>query len=92
MGGNQQLVSNYVRSFLDKDGGKIRFAPKRDEEGRLCWEVFGIFPDGSQQQIKLSRTGHPKILKSSDALIAYWRSLYPDATEVSIPILPEDTQ
>ena len=92
MDSSQQLVSNYVRFFLDKEGGAIRFVPKRDRDGRMCWEVFGIFPDGNEQQVKLSKTGHPKILKSADALVAYWQSLYPEATEVSIPILSTHTK
>jgi predicted DCC family thiol-disulfide oxidoreductase YuxK len=90
MENRQQLVTNYVRSFVQNDGGSLRFAPKRDENGRDYWEVFGVYPDGSEQQIKLSGTGLPKILKSADAVIAYWQSIYPEATEVTIPILTSD--
>jgi hypothetical protein len=88
MDSRQQLVSNYVRSFVENDGGSLRFAPKREEDGRVCWEVFGVYPDGSEQQVKLSGTGRPKILKSADSVIAYWQSIYPEASEVTIPILP----
>ncbi len=87
MESRQQLVTNYVRSFVQNDGGSLRFVPKTDEDGRMCWEVFGVYPDGGEQQIKLSGTGRPKILKSADAVIAYWISIYPDASEVTIPIL-----
>ncbi len=92
MESRQQLVTNYVRSFVQNDGGSLRFAPKRDEDGRMCWEVFGIYPDGEEQQIKLSGTGRPKILKSADAVIAYWQSIYPEASEVTIPILSSDSK
>ncbi len=88
MDNRQQLVSNYVRSFVHNDGGSLRFVPKRDEKGRPYWEVFGVYADGSEQQIKLSGTGLPKLLKSAEAVIAYWQSIYPEATEVTIPILP----
>ena len=87
MDSRQQLVTNYVRSFVENDGGSLRFVPKRDEDGRMCWEVFGIFPDGTEQQVKLSATGRPKVLKSADSVIAYWQSFYPEASEVTIPIL-----
>lgn len=40
MDSSQQLVSNYVRFFLEDDGGSIRFAAKRDADGRLCWEIL----------------------------------------------------
>jgi hypothetical protein len=90
MDSRQQLVSNYVRTFVQNDGGSLRFSPRRDEKGRAYWEVFGVYPDGSEQQIKLSGTGLPKILKSAEAVIAYWQSVYPEATEVTIPILPSD--
>jgi hypothetical protein len=88
MDSSQQLVTNYVRSFVQNDGGSLRFVPRRDDDGRMCWEVFGIFPDGTEQQVRLSGTGRPKVLKSGDAVIAYWQSVYPEASEVTIPILP----
>jgi predicted DCC family thiol-disulfide oxidoreductase YuxK len=90
MDSSQQLVSNYVRSFVENDGGSLRFAPIRDEDGRMCWELYGILPDGAERKVMLSKTGRPRIFKSADAVIAYWQDLYPGATEVSIPILPSD--
>lgn len=92
MDSSQQLVSNYVRFFLEDDGGSIRFAAKRDADGRLCWEIFGVLPDGTERQVKLSKTGRPKILKSSDAVIAYWQSFYPEASEITIPLLSHDSK
>lgn len=86
----QQLVSNYVRSFVEKDGGSLRFSAKRDDIGRMCWEIFGIYPDGTEHQVTLSGTGRPKILKSADAVIAYWQSIFPTSREVIVPVLPED--
>ena len=88
MESSQQLVSNYVRSFVELDGGTLRFAPVRDEDGRMCWQLFGILPDGTERQVMLSRTGKPRIFKTSDAVIAYWQDLYPKATDISISILP----
>ena len=90
MDSSQQLVSNYVRSFVEQDGGSLRFSPIRDEEGRLCWELYGILPDGTERKVMLSKTGKPRIFKSADAVIAYWQDLYPEATEVSISILPRN--
>lgn len=87
MDSSQQLVSNYVRSFVEQDGGSLRFAPIRDEDGRMCWELYGISPDGVERKVMLSKTGKPRIFKSSDAVIAYWQDLYPEASEVTIPIL-----
>jgi hypothetical protein len=88
MDNRQQLVTNYVRSFVENDGGSLRFVAKLDDEERMCWEVFGVFPDGTEQQIMLSGTGRPKVLKSADAVVAYWQQFYPTASEVTIPILP----
>ena len=92
MDSSQQLVSNYVRSFVEQDGGSLRFAPILDEDGRMCWQLYGILPDGTERMVMLSKTGKPRIFKSSDAVIAYWQDLYPDATEVAIPILSRDTK
>lgn len=88
MDSRQQLVSNYVRSFVENEGGSLRFSAIRGEDGRMCWEVFGLWPDGMEQKIMLSGTGRPKILKSADSVIAYWQSFYSDAREITIPILP----
>ena len=87
MDSSQQLVSNYVRSFLEQDGGSLRFAPIRDEDGRMCWELYGISPDGTERKVMASKTGKPRIFKSSDAVIAYWQDIYPEASEITIPIL-----
>jgi hypothetical protein len=86
MDSRQQLVSNYVRSFVENDGGSLRFVPKLDEDGRMCWELYGVFPDGTERPVMLSKTGKPRIFKSSDAVIAYWLDLYPDAKAINIPI------
>ena len=88
MENSQQLVSNYVRAFVENEGGTIHFVPKLDDDGRMCWEIYGVLPDGRRWQVKLSKTGRAKILKSSDAVISYWQSIYPRASEVTIPILP----
>lgn len=58
----------------------------------MCWELYGILPDGTEQQVKLSKTGKPRIFKSSDAVIAYWLDLYPEASEITIPILPRGSK
>lgn len=92
MHNSQQLVSNYVRSFIQNDGGSLRFVPKQDEYGRLCWELYGILPDGTERQVKLSKTGKPRIFKSSDAIISYWQDLYPEAIEVTVPIRSGDSK
>ena len=60
MDNSQQLVSNYVRSFVENDGGSLRFAPIRDEDGRMCWELYGILPDGTERKVMLSKTGKPQ--------------------------------
>jgi len=88
---SQQLVSNYVRSFVEHEGGSLRFAPIRDDDGRLCWELYGILPDGTERKVMLSKTGKPRIFKSADAVVAYWQDMYPQATEVFVPILSRDT-
>lgn len=92
MDSSQQLVSNYVRSFVENDGGKLRFVPKKDEYGRPYWELYGILPDGTEQQVKLSKTGRPRLFKSADAVIAYWQDLYPEASEVTVPVLSCDSK
>ena len=92
MDSSQQLVSNYVRSFVENDGGSLRLVPKRDEDGRMCWELYGVLPDGTEQQVKLSKTGKPRIFKSSDAAISYWQDIYPEASEVTVPVLPNDNK
>lgn len=92
MDNSQQLVSNYVRTFVEEDGGSLRFVPKLDEDGRMCWELHGILPDGTERPVMLSKTGRPRIFKSSDAVIAYWLDLYPRASEITISILPRDSE
>lgn len=92
MDSSQQLVSNYVRSFLEQDGGSLRFSPIRDEDGRMCWELYGVSPDGTERKVMASKTGKPRIFKSSDAVIAYWLDYYPEASEITIPILSSDSK
>jgi hypothetical protein len=58
----------------------------------MCWELYGVLPDGTEQQVKLSKTGKPRIFKSSDAAISYWLDIYPEASEVLVPVLPNDNK
>lgn len=85
----RRLVSNYVRAFVEKEGGRIRFRARQDEEGRLYWEVLGVFPDGAEQPITSSNTGRLKVLRTADAVISYWLSLFPTEAYLQMPVLPE---
>lgn len=89
MSSKRKLVSNYVRVFVGQDGGEIRFRPRRDEAGRLCWEVLGVHPDGTPELVTSSNTGRPKILRSADAVVSYWRGLYPDRSCLRLPVNPD---
>lgn len=87
----RRLVSNYVRAFVEKEGGRIRFRARQDDQGRLFWEVLGVFPDGSEQQVTSSNTGRFKTLRTADAVVAYWSSLFPTEAYLQMPVLPEAT-
>lgn len=86
---SRQLVSNYVRAFVEKDGGRIRFRACRDGQGRLYWEVVGVFPDGTEKDVTSSHTGERKVLRSADGVIKYWLSLFPAEAILQIPVHPE---
>jgi hypothetical protein len=91
MNKKRRLVSNYVRTFVEKDGGRIRFRAKREERGRLIWEVLGIFPDGTEEPVTSSNTGEYKVLRSADAVVSYWIGLYPNEAYLQLPVIPETT-
>ncbi len=89
MASGRQLVSGYVRAFVEKEGGRIRFRARHDEKGRLFWEVVGVFPDGTEKDVTSSHTGRRKVLRSADAVVGYWLSLFPGEGYLQIPVLPE---
>lgn len=82
------LLGNYVRAFIDSQSGDLVYKPVEAGAGRYEWTVFVRRPDGAEMQVYISRTGEPKRLKSANALLSYHQSLYPDATEVRVPVLP----
>jgi hypothetical protein len=92
MNTKRKLVSNYVRTFVEKDGGQIRFRARRDEGGRLSWEVLGVFPDGSEEQVTSSNTGQYKTFRTADAVVAYWIGLYPDERYLQLPVIPDTSK
>lgn len=89
MNTKRRLVSNYVRTFVERDGGSIRFRARRDETGRLGWEVLGVYPDGTEEPVTSSNTGQFKTLRTADAVVAYWVSLYPKETHLHLPVNPD---
>lgn len=91
MNTKRRLVSNYVRTFVERDGGRIRFRAKRDERGRLSWEVLGVYPDGTEEPVTSSNTGQLKVLRTADAVVAYWIGLYPEESYLQLPVIPETT-
>lgn len=91
MNTKRRLVSNYVRTFIEKEGGGIRFRVVRDERGRLFWEVLGVYPDGTEEAVTSSNTGQYKVLRTADAVVAYWSSLYPKEPYVQLPVIPGTT-
>jgi hypothetical protein len=92
MNTKRKLVSNYVRTFVERDGGRIRFRAKRDERGRLHWEVLGVFPDGTEEPVTSSNTGQYKTLRTADAVVSYWMALYPKETCLQLPVVPDPTE
>ena len=91
MNTKRRLVSNYVRTFVERDGGSIRFRAKRDDKGRLNWEVLGVFPDGTEQQVTSSNTGQYKVLRTADAVVAYWVGLFPEEPNLQLPVIPDSS-
>lgn len=82
------LLGNYVRAFIDSESGDLVYKPVEAGAGRYEWTVFVRRTDGTEMQVYISRTGEPKRLKSANALLSYHQSLYPNAAEVCVPILP----
>lgn len=89
MNTRRRLVSNYVRTFVERDGGRIRFRARRDEKERIYWEVLGVFPDGGEELVTSSNTGQYKVLRTADAVVAYWVSLYPEEPYLQLPVIPD---
>lgn len=92
MNTKRRLVSNYVRTFVERDGGRIRFRAKRDERDRLMWEVVGVFPDGTEETVTSSNTGQNKVFLSADALVKFWVGLFPKERYLQLPVIPESTE
>lgn len=91
MNTKRRLVSNYVRTFVERDGGRIRFRAKLDERDRLIWEVVGVFPDGTEETVTSSNTGQNKVFLSADALVKFWVGLFPKERYLQLPVIPETT-
>ena len=82
------VLGNFVRTLIGFEGAELVYKPTDVGGGKYEWTVFVRRPDGAEMQVFIGRTGQPKRLKSANAVVSYHQSLYPDATEVRIPVLP----
>lgn len=82
------LESDGLRNFV-KEGGELRFKPFEDESGKLCWEMHGIYPDGTERPIYEGRTGQVRIVKTVRGLLSYWRLYHPEKVDVPLQVLPD---
>lgn len=82
------LTSDGLRNFI-ANGGRLRFKPFVDDEGRLCWEMLGVGPDGEEQPVFEGRTGEARIVKTARGVVGYWRIYHPEDLEVPVPVLPD---
>lgn len=81
------LTSDGLRTFI-ANGGRLRFHPLVDEDGKLYWEMRGVHPDGDEQPVYEGRTGEARIVRSARGVVGYWRTYHPEDLEVPIPVLP----
>ncbi len=81
------LTSFNLRTFIE-GGGKLLFKPFVDEDGRHCWEMLGVYPDGEEKPVIEGRTGLPRIVRTPRGVVAYWRLYHPDDLIVPLQVLP----
>ena len=80
-----RVLSSYVVREFIAGGGKLRYRPGRDELGRY-WEVLGVDREGNELPVIIGRTGHPKLLRSADAVVGYQAKMFPGTREVLVPV------
>ena len=79
------LLSNGLRLFIEH-GGTFHYEPALVDD-RMVWYLYGDHPDGYRQQVYVAQSGTPKVFKSANAIVIFHRLHFPDATEVTIPVL-----
>lgn len=80
------ISSNAVRGFVEA-GGTLKYVPDNGGPKGRIWYLFCIDPrDGSEIPVVIGRTGEHKAFKTSDAVIAFHLTLFPETTELSIPL------
>lgn len=86
------ISSNAVRTFIT-GGGKLLYLPFDDEtaDGKRCWELVAVSPEGDRLPVMVARTGEPRIFRSANALASYHEDMYPEATGVFIPFKTSGT-
>tara|TARA_B100000378_G_C17978748_1_gene389771 strand:+ start:264 stop:590 length:327 start_codon:yes stop_codon:yes gene_type:complete len=89
--GGRVLLGNVVRAFLDA-GGKLKYRPYKDRNGKTNWFVFGVRSDGSESQVYIARNGEPKRFRSANAILSYHRSMFPQDEGVFVPWLRGDEE
>lgn len=81
------LSSNAVRGFVES-GGTVQYEPKFDQNGSMIWFLNGVDQSGHEIPVVIGRTGDLKIFRSANAVVSYHLSLYPNAREVTVPVVP----
>ena len=91
--GGRVLLGNVVRAFFLDAGGKLKYRPYKDRNGKTNWSVFGVRSDGSKSQVYIARNGEPKRFRSANAILSvYHRSMFPQDEGVFVPWLPGDEE
>jgi hypothetical protein len=86
--GERVLLGSFVRALITSGSGELRYQPVDLGNGKVEWLVFVVRTDGTEMPVYIARTGEPKRLKSANAVVSYHQGHYPEATEVTIPVLP----
>lgn len=81
---NQRVItSDAVPIFISK-GGRLDYRPIHTPKG-WHWELWALSPDGTETHVISSKTGEPRVFKSSDALLSFHMRLHPKDKGLFIP-------
>ena len=83
------VSSGSVRRIL-KAGGRLEFKAINLEVD-IGWEVFIVDDKGARRQVMLAQTFEPKVFYQANSIINYYRRMCPGATELTLPLLPDDS-
>lgn len=82
------MMAGMIRAAVEAGEGTPIYVPIDMGDAPTEWEVRFRNTDGSERAVLVGGTGKHKRLKSARAVINFHLGYFPDATSVSVPVIP----